>query len=380
MPHGLRLPEVDERRFFTEGGLERSADFERFLRVDWALAALAELVALAVFARRGPRLAAGLPVGRVGKGVILGLLVLVLAWAVALPFGFASHWWLRRHGLVEAGYVEWLVEPWAALAAGVASTSLLIAVVMGLAGSRLRERWWVGAAAVFTGIAAAFAFLAPYIATTGETRDLRGPLARDARMLERREGLGRIDIDVEKVSDDTKTANAFAAGFGPTRRVVLWDTLIKEPFSRKEVRVVLAHELAHLARNHVLKAVAWYALFSLVLAFVVARATRRLGGMANPAAVPVAALVLAVAELALLPFSNAVSRRYEAEADWIALQASRDPRAAQALFKGFSTTSLQQPSPPTWDYVMLQTHPTIMQRIAMARAWSDSTRGGRPER
>jgi len=71
------------------------------------------------------------------------------------------------------------------------------------------------------------------------------------------------------------------------------------------------------------------------------------------------------------PFQNAVSRRYEAEADWRALQVTRDSRSMQGLFEGFQETSLQEPNPPVWAYVMFDTHPTLMQRIAMAEAYEE---------
>jgi STE24 endopeptidase len=86
--------------------------------------------------------------------------------------------------------------------------------------------------------------------------------------------------------------------------------------------------------------------------------------------------VLTLASLAAAPIENAVSRRYEAEADWAALQATRDPAAATRLFRSFARTSLQQPNPPAWEYVLLQTHPTLAQRIAMAQRWRQATRGG----
>ena len=66
------------------------------------------------------------------------------------------------------------------------------------------------------------------------------------------------------------------------------------------------------------------------------------------------------------PFENAVSRRYEAEADWRALQATHDPAATTALFAHFEQTSLEEPNPPRWAYVLLENHPTLAQRIAMA--------------
>ena len=91
--------------------------------------------------------------------------------------------------------------------------------------------------------------------------------------------------------------------------------------------------------------------------------------MGEPAAVPLALLALVVLELLALPLQNAISRHTEAEADWRALQATHDPDAAAALFRKFVPTTLSEPSPPLWDYLLLEDHPTLMQRIAMAEAW-----------
>ena len=84
--------------------------------------------------------------------------------------------------------------------------------------------------------------------------------------------------------------------------------------------------------------------------------------------------MLTVLALVTAPLQNAVSRRYEAEADWRALNATRDPASATKLFRSFETTSLEQPNPSLWDYLWLENHPTLMQRIAMAERWRQRNR------
>ena len=91
--------------------------------------------------------------------------------------------------------------------------------------------------------------------------------------------------------------------------------------------------------------------------------------MGDPEAVPLSLLVLVVLSLLALPLQNAISRHLEAEADWSALQTTHDPAAATALFRRFVPTTLDEPNPSTFDYFVLENHPTIMQRIAMAQAW-----------
>jgi STE24 endopeptidase len=92
--------------------------------------------------------------------------------------------------------------------------------------------------------------------------------------------------------------------------------------------------------------------------------------MAKPEAVPVALFVYVVLQLVTLPAWNIVSRHEEAEADWSALRATRDPASARSLFEGLARTSLASPDPASWSYVLGATHPTIMQRLAMVQAWA----------
>ena len=170
--------------------------------------------------------------------------------------------------------------------------------------------------------------------------------------------------------DSTTAANAYAIGIGPSRSVFLWDTLLDGRFTPREVRFVAGHELAHLARRHIWKGLGWGALIGIPILAAVAFVTGRRGGLRDPGTVPLALLTITVLQVALTPLQNAVSRRYEAEADWIGLEGTRDPAAARGLFKGFARTDLQDPQPPTWVHVFLDDHPTPLHRIEQADAWA----------
>jgi STE24 endopeptidase len=199
---------------------------------------------------------------------------------------------------------------------------------------------------------------------------LRNPrLEADIRMLAERTGVGSVDVVVRDAASRTRAGNAEVYGLGPTRQVVLWDTLLDGGYEAGEIRVLVAHELAHVARDHVWKGLGWVALLAPPLLFLVARAAGLRGGLQRPEAVPVALLAVLCLELALLPATNAVSRRYEAEADWEALEAAGDPASSQTLTLRLTRASLADPDPPTWAYGLRRTHPTAMQRIAMAKAW-----------
>jgi STE24 endopeptidase len=258
------------------------------------------------------------------------------------------------------------------LAPEVVSALLSIVLLVGLAG-RFR-RWWLIAAPVFVAIATVFAFGSAYLlaAATHPLRDAQ--LRADIVRIERVEHVSGTPVRVQDVSSWTSQANAFTVGFGPSTHVVVWNTLLDGRFSRGEEDVVLAHELGHVRSRHILKALGWTALIVGPTLWLVGLALRRRGGIGDPANLPLAILVLTVLALVTAPLQNAVSRRYEAEADWRALNATRDPASATKLFRSFETTSLEQPSPSLWDYLWLENHPTLMQRIAMAERWRQRNR------
>jgi STE24 endopeptidase len=240
-------------------------------------------------------------------------------------------------------------------------------IVMALA-KPLRESWWIAGAPVFVALGLLFAFVTPFLIT--DERDSANAILRgEARQLAREQGLPEIPVDVAKVKEYTTEPNAAAAGLGPSRRVILWDTLLDEPFDRSEVRFVLAHELAHHSRDHIWKGFGWYALFAVVTAFLIALGTRGRGGMYEAKAVPVALLVAVLAQVAIAPVEGAISRRAEAEADWVALETTRDPASARDTFVNLARTSLSDPRPPSWWYLLGQSHPSITQRIGMTEAW-----------
>ncbi len=138
-----------------------------------------------------------------------------------------------------------------------------------------------------------------------------------------------------------------------------------------------AHELANVERRHVLKGSTWGAVLAvpgLLLVFAVvgwrtgyARPTRDAAGCD----LVLRRLALAAAAAAVIgtlsaPLANSVSRAYEREADWRGLQLSRDPAADIALHQGLAERSLGVPDPPAAVSLWFGTHPSPLERIALA--------------
>ena len=366
VPGSLHLPHLDERKYFSAAQLHATASFSRVAGLLWVGGLIVQVLVLAVYAERGHRLTRESAAGPIGTGMLLGMLGFAILWFAELPFTVLDLWWQRRHHLSGVGYVTAVFGNWFALGGEFLFLSLALLIVMGCA-RLVGHRWWLPAAPLFVGLATLFAFITPYLLQTHRLDDPQ--LAAAAVRLEQKENVSHTPVVVQNVHDVTSLPNAESTGLGPSRRVIVWDTMLDGRFSERELDVVLAHEFGHLSRNHIWKDVGWYALFAFPGAFLIARAVRGRGGMAVPEAVPLALLMLVVLNLLALPVQNVITRHQESEADWLALQTTRDPVAARHLFERFVPTTYDEPNPGFLDYVLQENHPTIMQRIAMTVAW-----------
>jgi STE24 endopeptidase len=368
VPSDLSLPSLDPAHYFTQEQLDRAATYQAFLRVDALLALVALLVALGIYAIKGPGFVRESAAGRIGTGMFLGMLGLAFVWLAQLPFGLAELWWERGHDVSSQGYVSWLINYFLAAGGEFLFISLAMLIVMALAGV-WRRAWWIAAAPALVAVVLAFAFVQPYLSPDQHPVHNRA-IAADAEKLAAAEGIPGTTVRVQDTHNLGGSPNAEATGLGPTQRVILWDTLLQR-FPRPEVRVVLAHEFAHLSRDHLWKAFGFMALLGLPIALVVAMATRRRGGLYEPTAVPLAIFIVAILLFVTLPLQTAFTRRLEAEADWVALSTTREPGAMTGLFQRLGRLSRAEPDPPGWDQFLFGDHPSVMQRIEMARAWRE---------
>jgi STE24 endopeptidase len=167
--------------------------------------------------------------------------------------------------------------------------------------------------------------------------------------------------------------NAYVSGLGATKRVVLYDTLV-EKLPTREVDLVVAHEIGHVAHNDVLKGALVGSAGVIagvgVLWWLMGR--RRLLGWigardhADPAVLPFIAFFLAVATLVTLPIANGISRHEEAAADHAALVATNDPKAAVRLEVDLAVHDIADLQPNGFIRWMFFTHPTALERIQAA--------------
>jgi STE24 endopeptidase len=385
VPH-LELADLDPRAYFGAAELARIEDFRRVARLVFLCSLAVEGVVLALLAWRGAWLAetvGDVTRGRVRTGIALGALAAFAVWLALLPLAAVGHWWRRRYGLSHQGYAGWLRDQAVSLVVMAVFVAIAVALLMALA-IWLGRSWWIagGPALALAGTALILAYPLVVQPLFNDFRPLPDrDLAAKIQALAEKEGVTVTSVEVADASRQTTAPNAYVAGLGPTRRVVLFDTLLDGRFTEPEILSVAAHELGHVGRRHLWKGLGWFALIVIPCTFLVARVTDRHGGLSDPAAVPLGLAVAFALFVLTLPLSNAVSRRYEAEADWIELRTTGDPGAFIGVEEEFVRSGLTDATPPSLYSFWFATHPSPMRRIAMAEVYesrlvSDRSRGG----
>ena len=183
-----------------------------------------------------------------------------------------------------------------------------------------------------------------------------------------------------RASAKTNALNAYVSGFGSSKRVVLYDTIIrKEP--EPELMTTFGHELGHYVLGHIAKGIGSAALLLLVGFFVSYRliewCIQRWGprldirSPADPGSLPVFALIALLLSFAGEPIGNAYSRMQEHQADVYSLQVTtgilKDPgQAAARAFQIEGETSLEPPDPSPFIVFWLYTHPPVAERLRFA--------------
>lgn len=286
-----------------------------------------------------------------------------------------------RFGFRTAGLGTW-VRDLLIVSAGGWMLAFLAAVVFALALERWPRSWHLRLTVLATVITAGLVLLAPLVLEPlllptsplpdGETRSAMASVMA-------RGGDPDAPLLVGEASRRTTKVNAYVTGLGPTRRVVVYDTLLELP--PEQVASVVAHELAHRLHRDIERGVALSATGFLTLAFIVRGVLRsawtqrwlRLRGDGDPRSVAVAAAVGALCWLVAMPVVSHVSRTAEAAADHAALELTMDPATQIALQRGFVLRDLSDPSPPSWYRSLLATHPSATERIRAAAGFAERT-------
>jgi STE24 endopeptidase len=365
--------------YFEPAQIERAEDFRDGQRLLGFGSMALSGAALAFLAFGRPR-AARRALERLGRRPVLGAAAAgaalsVTVAVVTLPLSVIAHERAVDVGLSTQDLAGWLADVGkstgiAALLTG-AGAAILIALIR-----RLPRGWWAAAAGGIVAWAVVSQALAPVVLApifSDFERLPPGP-ARDAVL----ELADSADVEVGEVyevdaSRRSTALNAYVAGLGPTKRVVVYDNLLAS-VERPALRSVLAHELAHAKNQDIWRGIAFVAIVAplgMLVVSLAGTALARRGGAdpASPAALPAYGLAIGVVALVLGVPGAQLSRAIEREADDFALRLTGDPAALVELQTRLADRNLSDPEPPAWSQFLFGTHPTTLERIGAAEAY-----------
>jgi STE24 endopeptidase len=376
-------PVGDARSLFSAEQIERARAYHRPLYLAWPVGLAVDLGILTAiaFSRVGDALfdsVAGLPWW--AQTLTFSVLVIGITTLATLPLSLWSGFVHER----AWGFSTQSARGWAADRAKGLCVGLVLgsAALLGLvAVARALPRWWpLVAGAAAAALVVLLGFVAPVIVEPLFNRftPLQDQeLVESLRRLADDAGVPIEQVLVADASRRTTKQNAYVSGFGRTRRLVLYDTLVAAGDPR-QLSLVLAHELGHRRAGHLVKGtalgVAGAVTFVLAL-WLLLRRPSLLGalgvdGAGDPQVVAFVLLLGTCLHVVGAPLGAAVSRRWERQADRISLELTADPEIFEQMHRKLAHANLADLDPPRPVYLALFSHPTPTERIGAARTFT----------
>jgi len=383
--------EADPRLDFTTGEIAREVGYHDAARPPALAGLVVGLVASGLLGLTplGARVVGA--AGRLGGNrwpltVALGAVAISLVLlAIRLPFAARRELLRRRVGLSTQDWPGWAVD----VAKGTAVGAVLLCVVLlalFLAVRRSPDFWWAYAAVAAAGLVVVVSFGYPVVVEpifNRFTPMADGPVRDSLLELAERDGVEVDDVLVADASRRTTALNAYVSGIGATRRIVVYDTLVRTA-TPSEVRLVVAHELGHVAENDVrdgtvlgaLGAAAAMPLLFLLLSWPPLLGRSGVTDLRDPRSLALVAFLITAVTTVTGPVQALVSRRVEARADIHSLELTRDPETFVDAERRLALHNLADLEPNQVLQALFASHPSTPERIALARAWA--RRAGQP--
>jgi STE24 endopeptidase len=316
--------------------------------------------------------------------MLYAVLFTIVAALLGLPLAYYADF-VREHayGLSNQTLAKWAGDWLKGVALGAVGLALVLWIPYLLL-RRSPRRWWLYAGLATAPIAALMLIITPVWIDPlfnhfgpMENRDLEQRILR----LADRAGIPGSRVYEVRKSVDTKTINAYVTGFGSTKRIVLWDTILAK-LDSNQVAFVTAHEMGHFVLGHVRTFIAVLTGLALLSLYVVHRLAHRLinrnvsrfgfNSLSDPASLPLLALLATAVSLVATPAVLAYTRHQEHEADRFALELTRDNYAGATTFVRLQQENLALPRPGMWYMLWRGSHPSLGERVDFAnnyRPW-----------
>jgi Zn-dependent protease with chaperone function len=299
----------------------------------------------------------------------------LIVFVVDLPLSYYAGF-VRQHayGLSNQTFDKWARDEVTGLFIGIIGGALFIWVPYLLL-KKSPRRWWLYTAALAIPFIVLVSLIQPIwidplFNRFGPMND-KG-LEADILSLADRAGIEGSRVHEVAKSEDTNAVNAYVAGFGATKRIVLWDTILSK-LDRSQILVVMGHEMGHYVLGHIWKLIL---IFSVLIGAGLYAVHRTAGWLINRyhdrfgftelsdiASLPLIIVLFGIASLVITPVALAVQRHFEHEADRFGLEITQDNYSAATAFVKLQQENLAIPRPGVLYKWWRASHPTLGDRI-----------------
>lgn len=318
-----------------------------------------------------------------GSSISYFALLFVIAMLLRAPFDYKNDFLIEKeYGFstqTQAGWAKDLLKGWALnfIILGIAALFTLWAL------QAIPKLWWlvVGLGYVVLVVVLGQLFPVLILPIFYKLKPLQNhPLQEKIEQFLQRGGLRAQGIYEMAASEKTTKENAMLAGLGNTKRVILFDTLLRNR-TLDEVEVVVAHEVGHSYYRHTWTLIFSQALFFLLTIFVLDLIMVQIEPRFAPeqrtlttilAALPVMLVVFSVLSFLLKPLTLFISRHCERQADTFALDATGKPHALIHFWVDMARRQLSDAYPHPLIKLFYYSHPPLSERIALAERWAHS--------
>jgi STE24 endopeptidase len=317
--------------------------------------------------------------GPTGQSAVYGGLYVIAVTVLSFPLSWYSGFYREhQYEMSTQTFGAWFGDELKGLGIGFIFGVLLITLLY-FVFRKMQRTWWIWGAAVVILFQVLTGALYPVLIApvfnkyqplpSGELRDSILSMARAT-------GVPADEVYWFDASKQTRRISANVAGFGATTRIALNDNLLNRS-SQESIESVMGHELGHYVLNHVYESLIYLSVILFVafafLAWGFDRAVARwgqrwgVGGIADPAGVPLLGVLLSVYFFALTPAMNGITRSNEIEADRFGIAVSGHPDGFAAV--AMQLSEYRKISPGYWEEIVFYTHPSGANRVRAAMQW-----------
>lgn len=320
-----------------------------------------------------------------GQGWVIRLMAIALIGSVptmlvGLPFSYWTNLlYEKRSGMSTMTVPRWIKDQFLELLLG---TVLIAGMVVPLYAAihTFGSLWWLVGGGFIVAFLAVMAFVYPVLILPRFNKFTPlepGPIRDRIEALAEQQGVKIQGVYMMDASKRTTRPNAAVAGFGTTKRVLINDTIAGFPL--EELSQVIAHELGHYRRNHVVKQFPMTALqmplallaTELVIGNGLVLGWAGVSDLGDPASFPLFGTFFFSIAFSVFGLPGSwQSRKYEREADLEALELIGDPTSFVAVWPRMVLTAKPDLEPTPWRKLQ-HTHPEIAERMQFAIDWAE---------